>query len=148
MVAWISMISSSFEPITIIADNYRNKGNIWVRSKGTVLPAHVLWILFREKINVVWGICDGGGNVRRGKQTQVFKLSGRGSCEGQRLNKILDLCSGIRIPTAADCRCIRHLHIFLLQTVRAVTKKTLLAGSRPPAGLLPNPLLMHAHIWG
>lgn len=49
------MISSSFEPITIIADNYRNKGNIWVRSKGTVLPAHVLWILFREKINDVWG---------------------------------------------------------------------------------------------
>lgn len=49
------MISSSFEPITIIADNYRNKGNIWVRSKGNVLPAHVLWILFREKINDVWG---------------------------------------------------------------------------------------------
>lgn len=105
------MISSSFEPITIIADNYRNKGNIWVRSKGTVLPAHVLPILFREKINDVWGICDGGGSVRREKHTQVLELSCRDACEGPCLSRIPGLGSGPALesqPTssyipAADC---------------------------------------------
>lgn len=90
------MISSSFEPITIIADNYRNKGNIWVRSKGTILPAHVLSLNSIQGIDK-WclGICDGEGNVRRGKQTQVFKLRSRDSCEGHHLNRILNLGSAL-----------------------------------------------------
>lgn len=115
------MISSSFEPITIIADNYRNKGNIWVRSKGTVLPAHVLPILFREKINDVWGICDGGGSVMRGKHTQVLELSCRDACEGRRLSRIPGLGSGPALESPPP--------------------------SPPHQGLGPSPLLMHAHTW-